>query len=71
MSKRITTGARVTVVLDMDLDDAWGPDCRLEQIFKQAEDAARNRFRFLQDESKGRIRLVKIDKIVAVTSQED
>ena len=39
--KRIQSVARVTVVLEIKVDSVWGPDCTVEQVYKQAADSAK------------------------------
>lgn len=40
---RIKTKARVRVTLDIDVDDVWGADCPMRQVYSQAIESARNR----------------------------
>ena len=35
--------AVVELTLEVNLVDKWGPDCKIEQLFKQAEDSAKMR----------------------------
>jgi hypothetical protein len=42
MASKTMGRARVSVTIEVDLGDAWGPDCSVEQIFKQAKESARN-----------------------------
>ena len=37
----ITVRARVTLTVEIDLDDRWGNGCSIEQIQKQAAESAR------------------------------
>ncbi|MGQ3662625.1 hypothetical protein [Citrobacter braakii] len=40
---RITTGATVTLTLQISNLGVWGPDCQMEQIYRQAIIEAKNR----------------------------
>ena len=42
MTDKIKTMARVRVLLEVSLSDTWGGDCRLDQVYKQAGNTARN-----------------------------
>lgn len=34
--------AKVTLTVEIDVGSTWGCDCQLSQLYKQAEDEARN-----------------------------
>jgi hypothetical protein len=38
---RADATARITISLDVKLSGVWGPDCTVEQAYKQAGDSAR------------------------------
>ncbi len=40
MNKRITAGARVTVTVEVSRCGGWGPDCKIDQVYKQAAESA-------------------------------
>lgn len=41
--KRLRARARAVVTIEVDLDGAWGENCDLAQVYKQAEDELRNK----------------------------
>lgn len=41
--KRTTAVARVRLVIEVPIGDAWGSDCTLAQVYQQAAEAARRR----------------------------
>lgn len=45
MSTRLTAGARVTLTIEFQVDDCWGADCTVEQIHRQAKEAAEGQLR--------------------------
>ena len=67
MSDKITCGASVKLTLEILLDDTWGHDCKIEQVVKQANDGAQGAIRRLCEESRGRIRLLEITEVRAIT----
>lgn len=71
MKGKVSTGAIVTVTLQIELGDRWGEDCKLDQVFKQAEDGARDAVRKLCEESHGRIRLLNVAQVRATTWKEE
>lgn len=42
---KVTCGARVTVTVEIGNVGAWGADCGMDQVFKQAAEAAVGRLR--------------------------
>ncbi len=84
---RIVTRARVQVTLEIDVSDHWGPDCALDQVFKQASDSAIGILRgvfnlgdgLVSGLAKGhvpveyqhRVRLVGDPDVLAITHRED
>ncbi len=43
--KVIKTKARVRILVEIELEDVWGGDCQLSQVYKQSTDCAMNRIR--------------------------
>ena len=41
MEKRVSASARVTVTMIVEATDSWGPDCTVEQIYRQAAESVR------------------------------
>lgn len=37
---RTTTSAKVTITLELTSLGSWGPDCKIEQVYSQAREAA-------------------------------
>ncbi len=37
---RTSTGAKVTITIEMMNLGSWGPDCTLDQVYRQAREAA-------------------------------
>ncbi|WEK32914.1 MAG: hypothetical protein P0Y58_12210 [Candidatus Pseudomonas phytovorans] len=37
---RTSTGAKVTITIEMTNLGSWGPDCTLDQVYRQAREAA-------------------------------
>jgi hypothetical protein len=38
--KRVRAAARVTLTVELAVPDAWGPDCQIAQVQKQAKESA-------------------------------
>lgn len=64
---QVHTGAVVQLTLEIQLGDSWGADCKLDQVIKQASDGARDAVRKLCEASSGRIRVVEVKEVKAVT----
>lgn len=53
---RTKTGAKVTLTLELTNLGSWGPDCKIDQVYKQALDQAVGRLgRLFQGQSDIRI----------------
>ncbi len=53
---RTRTGAKVTLTLELTNLGSWGPDCKIDQVYKQALDQAVGRLgRLFQGQSDIRI----------------
>jgi hypothetical protein len=64
--------ARVQLTLDIFVDDRWGADCDLAQIYKQAEESARGllRRKLEQEMNRGALSIVGDLKITAILTEE-
>ncbi|MCU9947518.1 hypothetical protein [Pseudomonas sp. PDM13] len=61
---RTITKARVRLTLDVPVG-TWGPDCLIDQVYKQASEEAINRVRNLLQ---GRARVVGVVEVEAITT---
>lgn len=53
---RTTTGAKVTLTLELTNLGSWGPECKIDQVYKQALDQAVGRLgKLFQGQSNIRI----------------
>lgn len=65
--KNTITSARVTVTVEVCAVGTWGPECQLDQVYRQAEEAAVGR---LNNALKGQnCKIVGVPKVEAVTSE--
>jgi hypothetical protein len=62
--------AVVTVMLEVKLSDTWGSECRIDQIFKQAVDGAKQRIDKMLG-SDPDIRIKGKPKVEAILVEED
>lgn len=65
-----TTGAVVTLTLEISNVGSWGPDCDLAQVYGQAREAAVGRIRnaFRDERTARSIRIVGTPVIKAITT---
>ena len=63
---RTTTAARVTMTIEVLDIGSWGPDCQLDQVYRQAKEEAEHRVAKLLGNSG--IRLIGGSKVVAITT---
>lgn len=66
--EKVTTIARVTVTIEINLTQPWGSDCRLDQVWKQARDQAFGIVERLRGHSM--FRIVDEPQVVAVLIPE-
>lgn len=70
MTERITTSAKATITIEISGIGTWGPDCLLNQVYKQGVDAAINAIQKLIQDGGSKVnahfRMVGSPKIEAV-----
>lgn len=65
---RTTTGAKVTLTVELSNLGSWGPDCQLDQVYRQAQEAAIGRLnRAFKDDSRN-IRILGPVIVEAITT---
>ena len=69
MSEKITTRARVRVTMEIDLDDKWGSDYQLDQLFEQSKDQAMDMVRKITD-GRSKVRIVGEPKVETIMVSE-
>lgn len=66
------TKAKVTVVLEIEVDDRWGGDCNIDQVYRQAEQSAIGMVRRWRDSmtpaAKQKVQIVGTPTVEALTS---
>lgn len=65
----VGTSAYVTVEMKVDVGSQWGPECKLEQVYKQAAEAAVGIIKRMAH-SDGRVVSIVSTKVTAVTTRE-
>lgn len=64
--------ARVTFQVEVNTGDNWGPDCKADQVYKQAVDSATFTIGKLLNESKtGQFRLLGEPKVTCILVEEE
>ena len=78
MKTKCSAHAVVTVTLEVDVGSAWGDDCSVGQVHKQAEDEALNSIRFVFQEANKHtphctrgIRVAGVPKVIAVVNTRE
>ncbi|WP_155634460.1 hypothetical protein [Burkholderia stagnalis] len=66
---RTTTTARVTVQLEVETG-SWGPECGLDQVYRQAAQSAEGKVRaaFGAEASRMEVRAVSVDAVTTRTN---
>ncbi|HHH1886675.1 TPA: hypothetical protein ACPY56_004187 [Yersinia enterocolitica] len=64
---RTTTNATVTLTIELSNLGSWGPDCQMEQIYRQAIAAANGRLNKLFAGDKN-VKIIAGAKITAITT---
>lgn len=67
--KKISAHCLVRILVEVRTSDTWGAECTIEQIHRQAVEAATNRLKRNIDSSTG-IKLVGEPEVLTVTMQE-
>jgi hypothetical protein len=71
MSSRTITTAKVTLTLDIMVDDTWGGDCATDQVFRQAEQSAIGMIRQWKDSlpphRRQKVQIVGTPKVEAIS----
>lgn len=65
---RTTTGAKVTITLELSSLGSWGPDCTTGQVYDQAREAAIGRLNRLFKEHLDSTRIVGPVIVEAITT---
>jgi hypothetical protein len=65
---RTTTGARVTVTLELTNLGSWGPDCKIDQVYHQAREAAIGRIRNAFAKDARGVKVVGTPQVQAITT---
>lgn len=64
---RLTTIAVVVVKVRVEVG-SWGPDCKLDQVYRQAEESARGKIRNAMEKSGARFSFVGNAEVQAITT---
>ncbi|VVN80648.1 hypothetical protein PS720_01071 [Pseudomonas fluorescens] len=65
---RTTTGATVTLTIELSGLGSWGPDCKIDQVYRQAREEAVGRInRAFKDDRRG-IRILGPVVVKAITT---
>lgn len=67
---RTTTAAVVTLTIEISNVGSWGPDCQIEQVYRQAREAARRRVSKAFDGDR-HISIVGVPNIRCITTDMD
>jgi len=65
---RTITGAKVTLTVELSNLGSWGPDCMLDQVYRQAREAAVGRLNHAFKEDARRIRILGPVIVEAITT---
>lgn len=65
---RTTTGAKVTITVELSNLGSWGPDCMLDQVYRQAREAAVGRLNRAFKEDARHIRILGPVIVEAITT---
>ncbi|VVN43896.1 hypothetical protein V0M98_17790 [Pseudomonas silesiensis] len=65
---RTTTGATVTLTIEISNIGSWGPDCKIDQVYRQAREEAIGRInRAFKDDQRG-VRILGPVVVKAITT---
>lgn len=66
MSNYIETKARVTLLLEIDLDGSWSSDTKINQVHRQATDSALGQISKIIKEAKITCRIIGTPQVNAI-----
>lgn len=65
---RTTTGARVKLTIELKNLGSWGPDCQIDQVYRQAIEAAIGRVRRAFQSDPSGIKIIGVPSVEAITT---
>lgn len=65
---RTTTGARVTLTIEISNVGSWGPECQMDQVYRQALESAVGRVRNAFAKDARGVKIVGVPVIQAITT---
>lgn len=65
---RTTTGARVTLTIEISDVGSWGPDCQMDQVYRQALEAAIGRVRNAFAKDARGVKIIGAPVVQAITT---
>jgi hypothetical protein len=67
---RVQATAKVLVVLEVESDGLWGPDCSIDQVQRQARDGAVQRVNKAFTNNPAGVRLVSVNRVDIILKTE-
>ena len=65
---RTTTGATVTLTIELSSLGSWGPDCQMDQVYRQAKEAAIGRINNAFKDDRRGVRILGPVVVKAITT---
>ena len=65
---RTTTGATVSLTIELSGLGSWGPDCQMDQIYRQAKEAAIGRINHAFTDDRRGVRILGPVVVKAITT---
>lgn len=65
---RTTTGARVTLTIEISNVGSWGPDCQMDQVYRQALESAMGRVRNAFAKDARGVKIIGVPVVQAITT---
>lgn len=65
---RTTTGARVTLTIEISNVGSWGPECQMDQVYRQALEAAVGRVRNAFAKDARGVKIIGVPVVQAITT---
>ncbi|WP_454863338.1 hypothetical protein [Pseudomonas hormoni] len=65
---RTTTNAVVTLTVELSNIGSWGPDCKIDQVYKQAVEEAMGRIRRAFEKDARGVKVVGVPVVKAITT---